>query len=101
MTTKAKDCPFCDFGSQYEYNQNDHFQYGVDEDAVMLLARVVVIACTRCSEKWTDFRSEDTRQAAVEKHLATLGVYLCGICREAPVDVSQGVDTCDRCFGRV
>ena len=62
-------CPFCDFGSSYEYGANDHFQYGVDEDAVMLCARVVIIACTRCSMKYTDHRSEDARQKVVEDYL--------------------------------
>jgi len=62
-------CPFCDFGSTYEYEQNDHFQYGAGEDAVMLCARVVVIACSRCSEKYTDWRGEDARDAAVNKYL--------------------------------
>ncbi len=67
-------CPFCDFGSTYEYETNDHFQYGVGEDAVMLCARVTVIACIRCSEKYTDYRGEDARQEVVEEHLATQGV---------------------------
>ena len=67
-------CHFCDFGSTYEYGANDHFQYGVGDDAVMLCARVTVIACTRCSEKWTDHRSEEARQQVVEDHLATKGI---------------------------
>lgn len=68
--TVSNQCIFCDFGSTYEYETNDHFQYGVDDDAVMLCARVTVIACTRCSEKYTDYRGEDARQKVVEEHLA-------------------------------
>lgn len=74
VTSKENDCPFCDFGSVYEYKSTEHFQYGCDDDAVMLWTNVVVLACSRCSQKWTDYRSEDSRQAAVEKHLATGGV---------------------------
>lgn len=67
--TVSTQCSFCDFGSTYEYEANDHFQYGVDDDAVMLCARVTVIACARCSMKYTDYRSEDSRQKVVEEHL--------------------------------
>jgi len=93
----SNQCHFCDFGSTYEYEANDHFQYGVGDDAVMLCARVTVIACTRCSEKWTDHRSEVAHQEVVEEHLATKDIFLCTICHEIPVDVTQGIDMCDRC----
>ena len=94
---KTNDCPFCDFGSVYEYKSTEHFQYGCDDDAVMLWTNVIVLACTRCSQQWTDYRSEDSRQAAVEKHLATKGIYLCGVCHSVPVDTANGIDTCDKC----
>jgi len=65
------DCPFCnETGAKVlERNEVDHFQYGVDGDSVMLSADVIVQYCDTCKEEWTDWRSEDTRQEAVETHL--------------------------------
>lgn len=98
-----KICPFCSEGRLYEYEAVDRFQYGADEDGVILEATVIVQTCPdpMCQMSWTDYRGEDARQAAVEKHLASKGIYLCGICREVPVDVENGIDTCDNCVGRV
>ncbi len=92
-------CQFCATGLIFERNDVDEFQYGADANAVMLSAPVVVLYCDTCDEQWTDFRSEETRQEAVEAHLATKGIYLCTICRAVPVDADEGFDTCDNCVG--
>ena len=91
------DCMFCNRPAQ-EREEVDKFQYGVGNDAVILTANVIVISCDDCEEQWTDWRSEDTRQEAVETHLATKGIYLCTVCGSVPVDVSEGIDTCGRCL---
>ncbi len=91
-------CPFCD-GLVFERDDIDTFQYGSDEDAVLLTASVIVIYCDGCGEQWTDERSEDTRQKVLEDYLVTKGIYLCTICRAVPVDASDGYDTCDNCAG--
>lgn len=98
-----KRCPFCCEGRLDERIRTEFFEYGAGDDAVVLSAEVMVQECPdpTCRMAWTDYRAEDARQAAVEKHLATKGIYLCGICREMPVDVEQGIDTCDNCIGRV
>jgi len=91
-------CPFCDYNIIAEREDIEHFQYGADEDAVMLSADVIVQYCCVCREQWTDWRSEDARQDEVEKHLATKGIYLCTACRSNPVDAMKGIDTCGRCL---
>lgn len=88
---------FCG-GSTQEREEVNKFQYGVAESAIILEAPIIVISCDQCEEQWTDWRSEDTKQIAVEKYLATKGIYLCTICHSYPVDVEQGYDTCNRCL---
>ena len=92
-------CPFCETGLVFERDDIETFQYGADENAMSLTASVIVIYCDSCDEQWTDERSEDTRQQAVEDYLATKGIYLCTICRAIPVDADDGYDTCDNCAG--
>ena len=98
MTRAKCQCPFCEFGLVYERPDVDKFQYGADPYGVMLEANVTVLYCDSCGEQWTDWRAEDARQEAVEAYLKTQGIYLCGMCREVPVDVTQGYDTCERCI---
>ena len=98
-------CPFCGDSTVYETTKTENFLYGVGDDAALLSAEVIVRECSDtqgCNGKWTDYRAEDARQAAVEKLLSSkFGIYLCVICREVPVDVENGYDTCDNCIGRV
>lgn len=101
---KKSSCPFCGDAITHEALRTEYFVYGAGDDATLLSADVVVIECSDtqgCGGRWTDYRSEDARQAAVERHLASKGVYLCAICHEIPVDVHNGYDTCDNCVGRV
>ncbi len=98
MRVKMNKCPFCESEKIIEFNETEYFQYGADPDGIVLSAPIVVEFCNSCDEKWTDWRSEDSRQKAVETHLATKGIYLCTVCKSVPVDVSDGVDTCGRCL---
>ena len=64
-----KTCPFCGKETR-EYETVDLFQYGADEDGVILEAAVIVQTCDDCDTGWTYYRGEDARQAAIEEHLA-------------------------------
>ncbi|MHA2403868.1 MAG: hypothetical protein ACXADH_12810 [Candidatus Kariarchaeaceae archaeon] len=96
-------CPFCYENTLHEYETVERFQYGVNDDAVVLSADVIVQECAdpTCRMAWTDHRSEDARQAVVDKHLAKQGIYMCVVCKSSPVDVEQGYDTCDNCVRNV
>ncbi len=71
-------CPFCESEKIIEFNETEYFQYGADPDGIVLSAPIVVEFCNSCDEKWTDWRSEDSRQKAVETHLATKGQQVPG-----------------------
>ena len=64
-------CPHCECPT-FEFDTIDYFEYGSGDDATMLYAPVTVTECLTCDMKWTDWRGEDARQAAVDKHLALL-----------------------------
>jgi putative zinc finger/helix-turn-helix YgiT family protein len=48
------------------------FKYGQGEDAVELSARVPVLICDACEERYTDGRAEDARHEAVCAYLGRL-----------------------------
>lgn len=92
-------CPFCNHqGPIKETTSIEYFQYGPDENHVILSANVIVRSCYMCGGQWTDSRSDDAKTEAITKHLATQDIYLCVICKSTPVDVHNGYDTCNRCL---
>jgi len=67
-----KNCPLCGYPATVKWH-DDEFQYGRDDDAVMLKCRVPVITCGKCDEQFLDHEGEKIRDDAVKKHLAQAG----------------------------
>jgi hypothetical protein len=66
---KVMKCPSCDCEQITTIWVDHKFQYGTDEDHVMLDSRVPLRTCLNCSEKWLDCRAEEIMAEVVELHL--------------------------------
>jgi hypothetical protein len=65
---RGQGCPSCD--GEATTTWVDHkFQYGTDEDHVMLKCKVPLHTCLHCGEKWLDHISEDIMAEVVRVHL--------------------------------
>jgi hypothetical protein len=62
-------CPSCNCSEVSTTWINHQFQYGVDEDPVMLACKVPLRTCLQCSEEWLDHVGEDIIAEVVEIHL--------------------------------
>jgi hypothetical protein len=70
-----RQCLDCESRNVKERLVEQQFQYGVGETSVLLKAIVPVVSCADCGYEFFDERGEQSRHAAVCRHL---GVYLTG-----------------------
>ena len=69
---EVSSCPSCD-SKRVETTWVPHaFQYGPDDDHVILETHVPLRTCLDCSEGWLDHIAEDIMQGRVDLHLSPL-----------------------------
>lgn len=65
-------CYNCDSSNTTVRDDVEVFQYGPDGNCVTLRAVVPVFTCMTCGARWTDYRGEEARSAAVTQYLESL-----------------------------
>lgn len=60
-------CPNCDADAVSESLVTSTFDYGAGL-SVPLTVTEPVMSCSACGEKWTDWRGEEAREAAVDRY---------------------------------
>lgn len=70
----AMNCPSCDHGEISTTWVNHKFQYGTDENHVMLKCKVPMRTCQNCDEEWLDYVAEDINDRVIAAHLSTVDV---------------------------
>lgn len=63
-------CPSCEYGKISTTWVDHEFQYGTDEDHVMLKCSVPRRTCPVCNEQWLDHIAEDIMAEVVSLHLS-------------------------------
>lgn len=66
-------CADCGSTSIRETMEHEYFPYGAGKDEVLLDAGMVpVFTCDACGFQYTDWRAEEARERAVQRHLRKL-----------------------------
>ena len=66
------ECPQCESADVKQRQEHETFRYGSADEAVELEATVTVLRCQDCGLEYTDNTAEDSRHAAVCRHLGVL-----------------------------